>query len=104
FTRLVEFFADWGGYLPVPLFPWPAAGAFYTVTIVFTWGLARNPVNRRRRIPSFYLILLLLLLILGALGWVWVQQPEPALTMVVFDVGQGDSILFITPGGHTLMV
>lgn len=102
--NLVEFFAGYGGYLPVPSFPWPAAGAFYTVTVVFTWGLARNPVNRRRRIPLFYLFFIILLLALVGLGWVWVQQSDPALTMVVFDVGQGDSLLFIIPGGHTLMV
>src|SRR5690606_22093465 len=82
FLRIMGFFAEYGGYLRVFL-PWPAVGGFYAVTAVFTWGLIRNPINRRRRIPLFYLLLILFSLLLAGLGWALAQQFDPALEMVV---------------------
>lgn len=104
FNKLLGFFAEFGGYMRVSSLPWPAVGGFYTLTAVFTWGLIRNPINRRRRIPLFYLLLILFLLVLAGLGWTLVQQSDPSLNMVVFDVGQGDAVLFTIPGGYMLMV
>jgi competence protein ComEC len=103
FHRILGFFAEFGGYLRVSL-PWPAVGGFYALTAVFTWGLIRNPINRRRRIPLFYLLLILFVLVLAGLGWALAQQFDPALEMVLFDVGQGDAIFFAIPGGYYMMV
>ncbi len=103
FHRILGFFAEFGGYLRVSL-PWPAVGGFYALTAVFTWGLIRNPINRRRRIPLFFLLLILLSVLLAGLGWALAQQFAPALEMIVFDVGQGDAILFAVPGGYFMMV
>jgi competence protein ComEC len=103
FNRILGFFAEFGGYIRVSL-PWPAVGSLYTLTAVFTWGLIKNPINRRRRIPLFYLLLILLSLVLAGLGWALAQQFDPSFEMVFFDVGQGDAILFAIPGGYYMMV
>ena len=103
FQRVMVFFAESGGYIRVVL-PWPAVGGCYALTAVFTWGLIRNPINRRRRIPLFYLLVIILALVLAGLGGGLVQQFDPAIEMVLFDVGQGDAIFFAVPGGYFMMV
>jgi len=103
FQRIIGFFAEFGGYIRVSL-SWPAVGGCYALTAVFTWGLIKNPINRRRRIPLFYLLLIILSLVLAGLGWGLVQQFDPAIEMVLFDVGQGDAIFFAVPGGYFMMV
>ena len=97
FQRIIGFFAEFGGYIRVSL-SWPAVGGCYALTAVFTWGLIKNPINRRRRIPLFYLLLIILSLVLAGLGWGLVQQFDPAIEMVLFDVGQGDAIFFASRG------
>lgn len=57
------------------------------------------------RNPSPFLIAALSALLLGNV-WTWrnLLQPPPRLTVTFLDVGQGDSIVVQTPGGHTLIV
>jgi competence protein ComEC len=55
-----------------------------------------------RHAPRTLLFLGLILLTV----WVWRQAlaPSPYLTVTFLDVGQGDSIVIQTPGGHTLVI
>jgi competence protein ComEC len=64
----------------------------------------RNAANSRRRLAG---VLALAALAVAALAPVWprpVEHPRGALLVEAIDVGQGDSLLLITPDGRTLLV
>ena len=102
--RLLQGFSLLPGYLFLEAWPWLTVGCFYLALIILTWGISRNPVNNKRRIPSFYLYLAILIPALFFVGWNLRPQTKPDLTMVLFDVGQGDSMLLSTADGHHILV
>jgi competence protein ComEC len=87
--------------IPTPL-PWQSAAfcALMAAAIV----LARLGLSRRNRWPQRLAWAALLLAALAAVAPRPVERPRGALLMEAIDVGQGDSLLLITPDGKTLLV
>src|SRR5690554_3472795 len=67
--KLLQFFSFLPGYMQVKSWPWTAVLCFFGVLTIITWGLKRNPLNGRRRIPLFYLYLAVLLPCLVFMSW-----------------------------------
>ena len=82
--------------------PWQSA-AFYgllAAAIVLARLSASNKIRWQRRLAAFALLL-------GAAAGVAprpIDRPKDALLIEAIDVGQGDSLLLITPDGKTLLV
>lgn len=104
FRRMVKFFAGYSGYISLPPWPLPSVIAFYLLVAIITWAMVKNPVTGRRRIPLFYPLVILALVILAGVSAGWAARTDRALTVVVFDVGQGDSLLVTTPDGLRMMI
>ncbi|HEY8344911.1 MAG TPA: DNA internalization-related competence protein ComEC/Rec2 [Bacillota bacterium] len=102
--RLLQACSTSPGYLPAEPWPWLTVGCFYVTLTILTLGVSKNPVTKRRRIPLFYFYLAILLPAVVFIGWNLIFQTNPDLTMVVFDVGQGDSILLSTADGCHILV
>ncbi|HHU50632.1 MAG TPA: DNA internalization-related competence protein ComEC/Rec2 [Firmicutes bacterium] len=102
--RLLQFCSTWPGYLPAEPWPWLTVGCFYVALAILTSGVNRNPLTKNRRIPLFYFYLAILLPAVVFVGWNLIFQTNPDLIMVVFDVGQGDSILLSTTNGCHILV
>ncbi|HEY8391403.1 MAG TPA: DNA internalization-related competence protein ComEC/Rec2 [Capillibacterium sp.] len=104
FQELITLLAKLPGYLSFPPWPWLAVGASYGVIFLLTWGLAVNPVTKKRRLPLFYILLVLVLIGLLVVGAYLVRDLRPSLQMVFFDVGQGDAALITVPGDFHILV
>ena len=98
-TWLVHLFGSFAlGDFRIPAPPlWQSAAfcAFLAAAML----LARGPRGQRRAACAA-----LLLAALAAVAPRPVQHPHDALLMEAIDVGQGDSLLLITPDGRTLLV
>jgi competence protein ComEC len=92
--------------MPTPLL-WQIAAfcALLAAAIVFARYAASLPgLKRQRRWPARAACAALLLAGLAAVAPRPLQHPRNALLVEAIDVGQGDSILLITPDGRTLLV
>ena len=104
FLKMIALFDQWPGYISLPPWPWMTVVAFYVIIGILTWGMEVNPINKRRRIPLFYLLLTLGLIGLLATGYFLVEAAQPQVRVVFFDVGQGDAALITVPGGYHLLI
>ncbi len=81
----------------------PAPSSFAIACILAFWAFAVWAVRKKR---SVALVGLGALLVAAALA-LWPERPllrHDSLEVTTLDVGQGDSLLVVTPGGHTLLV
>jgi competence protein ComEC len=103
-TGLVHLFGSlaWGDFrIPAPL-PWQSL-AFYAL-LGAAILLARFAVSLGSRWPRRTACAALLLAALVAVAPRPIDHPRDTLLMEAIDVGQGDSLLLITPDGKTLLV
>jgi competence protein ComEC len=104
FRVILTFFTKLPGYVSFPPWPWMVVVAIYAVIALLTWGVEVNPINKKRRIPLFYILLTIGLLSLIITGSCLFQETQFKLKIVFFDVGQGDAILVTTPGGAQILI
>lgn len=104
FLEIVEIFSQWPGYITFPPWPWMTVVVIYAIIAILTWGMEVNPINKRRKIPLFYLLLTLGLIGLLTIGYFLVEAAQPQVRMAFFDVGQGDAALVTIPGGYNILI
>jgi competence protein ComEC len=107
-TGLVYFFGSmaWGDFrIATPL---PGQPLAFCALLAAAIALARLAISREARWPRRAAVLAsFFALLLAAVSAVLprpVDHPRNALFVEAIDVGQGDSLLLITPGGKTLLV
>ena len=82
--------------------PMPSLAA--VTAVVLCYGLALLLARRRALLSAASVALL------AASAWLVIAHPRPflhnprALEITAIDIGQGDSFLLVTPGGHTLLL
>ncbi len=104
FRQVVEIFSKLPGYINFSSWPWMVVIAVYAIIGLLTWGFEINPINKRRRLPLFYILLIIGLLGLLTSGYFLWQEYKPCLELVIFNVGQGDAIFITAPGGYNMMI
>jgi competence protein ComEC len=111
-VALVHLFGSfaWGDFrIPTPLAIQSAAFcALLAAAIVLARTQARTQARTKARTPRFRTglaaLICLFLAALAAISPRPIAHPHNALLVEAIDVGQGDSILLITPSGQTLLV
>jgi competence protein ComEC len=103
-TGLVHFFGSmaWGDFrIPAPLLGQSLA---FCALLAAAIVLARMAVSSGARWPRRAAVAALLVAAVAAVYPRPVDHPRDALLMEAIDVGQGDSLLLITPDGKTMLV
>ncbi len=93
----------WFGRMSAAQMRTPQPPAWAVVFFVAAWGLAIFWVRRSRR----YWLAVLGLVLLASLTVLWPVAPrvhKGVLEVTAIDVGQGDSILVVSPQGKTLLI
>ncbi|MEW6573848.1 MAG: DNA internalization-related competence protein ComEC/Rec2 [Bacillota bacterium] len=111
FVWLIRFFQDLPGAATyVPSIPWTVVvlwfGLLYLVVAKVSGEKITRIVSIRSGLgPWFARAAVFVLVIVAWLGlFRWLGAGEPVLRLDFIDVGQGDSALVRTPGGHTLVI
>lgn len=104
FRQTVKIFSKSPGYIGFSPWPWMVVIIVYAMIGLLTWSLEINPVNKKRRLPLFYILLIIGLLGLLTTGYFLWQEYRPSLELVLLDVGQGDAIFITAPGGYNMLI
>ena len=91
FLELITLFNQRPGYIALRPWPWMTVVAVYVIIGILTWGMEVNPINKRRRIPLFYLFLTLGLIGLLVTGYFLAEaaQPQVRVVFLMSDKGCG---------------
>lgn len=74
---------------------WPAVGLSYCVLLLLTvWPFSKTKMSKKAVAAAAFTVVAL---------WIWHPWPY-AMEMVMLDVGQGESLFFRFPNGHTMLI